>query len=80
MFDMNGKKNSVQNMVQNEKMARRLMLNIFAFVLITQLLTTQIRSAQDEAREKPNAIHQLRRIELRGGWSIAADFPNAEDK
>lgn len=67
-------------MVQNEKMARRLMLNIFAFVLITQLLTTQIRSAQDEAREKPNAIQQLRRIDFRDGSSIEAVFPNAEIK
>ena len=59
MFDMNGKKHSVQNMVQNEKMARRLMLNIFAFELITQLLTTQIRSAQDEAREKHEEKHYI---------------------
>lgn len=80
MSDMNGKKNSSQNMVRYEKMARRLTLNIFAFVFLTQLLTTQARSAQDDAREKPNASQQIRRIDFRDGSSIEAVFPNAEIK
>lgn len=59
-------------------MVRRFILNIFAFILTTQLLAAPLFSIQDAATLK--ADQQVRRIDFRDGSSIEAVFPNAQLK